>query len=311
MMSNPAPSSARRLVVGSSNGSPPGMASRRRAQNSGWMTTGMLAAEPPDEPGQPGGVVKVTVAADDHLDVFRVAPEAAQVAGAAGRGEPGVEQQPAGGAALADLHQNGESVLGHRPVARFTGLQRPGADRGRRRAGQRAAQREPPGRALAGQQEVDRVVADGEHRHRVNRLKGQYLAGPGGVGSRRAALGTCTSPGVSHTSVHLPTHHGPAASVTSRAADDVPKIRFEGNPEDTGHLASGQGGGPGRRRHTKDGSPPPARCLISRGLPRPGSSTCSTSCSSTRPRPARAGIPAESEDSHGHCRQPDCRSAAK
>jgi len=42
MMPKPASSSARRLVVGSSNGSP-GMARRRRAQNSGWISTGRFA----------------------------------------------------------------------------------------------------------------------------------------------------------------------------------------------------------------------------------------------------------------------------
>jgi len=42
IMPKPASSSARRLVVGSSNGSP-GMARRRRAQNSGWISTGRFA----------------------------------------------------------------------------------------------------------------------------------------------------------------------------------------------------------------------------------------------------------------------------
>src|ERR1017187_8852436 len=115
MMSNPAPSSARRLVVGSSKGSMPGMGPDLGVDDNGHAGR----PEPADEPGQPGRVVEVTVAADDHLDVSRVAPEAAQVVGAAGRSEPGVEQQPAGGIALADLDQNGESVVGHRPVARF------------------------------------------------------------------------------------------------------------------------------------------------------------------------------------------------
>ena len=45
-----------------------------------------------------------------------------------------------------------------------------------------------------------------------------------GPAAAAATLGTCTSPPVSHTSVHPPVRHGPAAAVSSRAGDDVPKI---------------------------------------------------------------------------------------
>jgi hypothetical protein len=61
-------------------------------------------AELADQAGQPGGVIEVAVAADDRLDNCRTLAQAAQVAGAPAGRDPGVEQQPADPAALADLH---------------------------------------------------------------------------------------------------------------------------------------------------------------------------------------------------------------
>jgi hypothetical protein len=54
MTPKPASSSALRLAAGSSNGSP-GMASRLRAQNSGWISTGILAR--PSRPIRPDSPV--------------------------------------------------------------------------------------------------------------------------------------------------------------------------------------------------------------------------------------------------------------
>ncbi len=55
MTSKPASARALRLVVGNSTGSPPGMARRRRAQNSGWMSTGRFAR--PSRPMRPDSCV--------------------------------------------------------------------------------------------------------------------------------------------------------------------------------------------------------------------------------------------------------------
>ena len=83
-------------------------------------------AQPGDEPGQPGGVVEVAVAAHDRLDAGGIAAQAAQVVGAAVRGHAGVEQQPPHLAALAHLDQGGEPVLGERGVRHLASGQRRG-----------------------------------------------------------------------------------------------------------------------------------------------------------------------------------------
>ena len=63
-------------------------------------------------------MVEVAVAAYDGLDIGRILTQAAQVADAPGRRDPGVEQQAAHPAALADLHQRGEPGLSQRGVSR-------------------------------------------------------------------------------------------------------------------------------------------------------------------------------------------------
>jgi hypothetical protein len=98
MTSKPASSSALRLVAGSSNGSPPG------PELGVDQYREVRPAELADQAGQPGGVIEVAVAADDRLDNCRILAQAAQVASAPAGRDPGVEQQPADPAALADLH---------------------------------------------------------------------------------------------------------------------------------------------------------------------------------------------------------------
>ena len=114
---NPPSSRARRLVEGNSRGSRPGMAMRRRLQNSGWMTTGSVGGpEHVEQPGEPGGVVKVAVAADDGFELSRREVEASQVLPAPRWGHPGIEEQPVGPTSLGDLHVGREARLGRRRV---------------------------------------------------------------------------------------------------------------------------------------------------------------------------------------------------
>ena len=140
-------------------------------------------AELADQAGQPGGVVEVAMAADDRLDAGRILAQAAQVAGAPVGGHPGVEQQPAHPAALADLHQRGEPVLGQRHVSRLAPQYRRGLQQ-RCQPGH-PGQREPLRRPLVRQQHVHDVVADRQHRQLIDRLERKHLALPLQAGRQR------------------------------------------------------------------------------------------------------------------------------
>jgi hypothetical protein len=151
--SKPMPSSAPRLVAGSSHGSRPGSVILRRDQNGMHQHRKVGPAQRPTEPVEPGGVVEVAVRADHRLDRVRGQLQPAHVLDHPVRADPGVEQQPVHAAVgQLDLDQGGEAVLADRPVdaevVLVHGRGQPWPDR----------QRTAPGRAGVGGQHVDRVV---------------------------------------------------------------------------------------------------------------------------------------------------------
>ena len=151
-ISKPAPSSAALLVEGSSTGAL-GIATRRRLQKSGWMSTGTFgAAEPLDDPVHAGRVVPVAVAEHDDVDVAGREVEPAHVLHEAVGREPGVEED----ADVADLSPGTRSRA--RRAARRRSCRRRGTrgHAGRRLARARSAS-PAPGRSAGGRRRCRRA----------------------------------------------------------------------------------------------------------------------------------------------------------
>src|SRR6185312_15186676 len=151
----------------------------------------VAAAEPVHQTRQSGRVVEVAVTADNYLDVVDVPAEAPQVLDAAVRREAGVEQHPSDRLALADLGEDGEAVLRQGRVDDLSLDQRRRVQCWRTSG---AARPEPSGRTLIGEQDVDGVVAYGQHRYLVDRFESQDLTGPIRVGRDRVDYGRICAP---------------------------------------------------------------------------------------------------------------------
>jgi hypothetical protein len=94
MITNPAPSIACRLGVGSSNAAS-GPTRRRLVQKSGWTQDGHVgAAQSPGDPVDAHDVVEGAVAEHDGLERVGCDAEPVQVADQPVRGDAGIEQHP-------------------------------------------------------------------------------------------------------------------------------------------------------------------------------------------------------------------------
>jgi len=124
-------------------------------------------AELPDQPVHPGGVIPVTVAQHDHVDVARRDLQPAHVLDQAVRCPSGIEQDPRLAVALGDRHQTREAVLGPQGVARPASF-----DESRRHPGLRPQpHRRPLRRTLVDEQHVGHVVDQRGDRQRVDGLE--------------------------------------------------------------------------------------------------------------------------------------------
>ena len=125
--------------------------------------------EPAGQPLQPHHVVEVAVAEHDRLEAVRSQSQPVQVGHYPVRGDAGVEQHPPGPAAMPDLDQRGETVLGPQHVdGRPPGGQLAGQHRQR---GGRAGQPPTADQPDVGQQHVAGVVHHGRDVHPVHRFQ--------------------------------------------------------------------------------------------------------------------------------------------
>ena len=141
----------------------------------------------------PGGVIPVTVAQHDDVDVTRVELESAHVLHQAVRRDSGVEQNRGCPVRFRHPHQAREAMLGSQEVARLVALEE--ARRDFRVGGER--QGSSLGGTVVCEQQVGRVVDQRRDAQRVDRVERNWCQrGPGysGVGSVRASQALSSAP---------------------------------------------------------------------------------------------------------------------
>jgi hypothetical protein len=99
--------------------------------------------------------------------------ETAQVVDTAGGRQTGVKEKAVHGAALAHFNQGGETMFGEARIHHIALVEGRGGEPRNPGTGQGAGEREALRGTLIDQQDVDGVVADGEHRHLVHRFQRQ------------------------------------------------------------------------------------------------------------------------------------------